>query len=331
MVGETVVAIGNAYGYEHTVTVGVVSATRRDVSLNKEISYKGLIQTDASINPGNSGGPLVNIHGELIGVNVAIRAGAQGIGFAIPVDTMVRVSSELMGSKRGNVKHGVGLRNEVKLEQTEGIRRAAMVDAVESGSPGSRAGINKGDELLAIEDFQIKSSLDVERALVDKSPGDKVVFHFRRDGSEQKVEVTLEPGKPVIAVTEVVWRRIGLKVQPISSDAVPSVMTGRGFLASIFKRARSCSGSRAITCAVSKVLSESLTRKMETSSITWLLVMMYPRESMMMPVPMPLMLLLAEPIMENSSLLAGFSLWMLTTAPRTFRTTSVIGVCLRFQ
>jgi serine protease Do len=220
MVGETVVAIGNAYGYEHTVTVGVVSATRRDVSLNKEISYKGLIQTDASINPGNSGGPLVNIHGELIGVNVAIRAGAQGIGFAIPVDTMVRVSGELMGSKRGNVKHGVGLRNEVKLEQTDGIRRAAMVDAVEGGSPGSRAGINKGDELLAIEDFQVKSSLDVERALVDKSPGDKVVFHFRRDGSEQKVEVTLEPGKPVIAVAEVVWRRIGLKVQPISSDAV---------------------------------------------------------------------------------------------------------------
>ncbi len=76
MVGETVVAIGNAYGYEHTVTVGVVSATSRDVSLNKEVSYKALIQTDASINPGNSGGPLLNIHGELIGVNVAIRAGA---------------------------------------------------------------------------------------------------------------------------------------------------------------------------------------------------------------------------------------------------------------
>ena len=74
MVGETVVAIGNAYGYEHTVTVGVVSAVSRDVSLNKEVSYKALIQTDASINPGNSGGPLLNVHGELIGVNVAIRA-----------------------------------------------------------------------------------------------------------------------------------------------------------------------------------------------------------------------------------------------------------------
>src|SRR5207253_11082349 len=83
MVGETVVAIGNAYGYEHTVTVGVVSAVSRDVTLNKEVSYKALIQTDASINPGNSGGPLLNIRGELVGVNVAIRAGAQGIGFAI--------------------------------------------------------------------------------------------------------------------------------------------------------------------------------------------------------------------------------------------------------
>jgi len=86
-VGETVVAIGNAYGYDHTVTVGVVSAIGRDVTLNREVRYRSLIQTDASINPGNSGGPLVNMNGELIGVNVAIRAGAQGIGFAIPVDT----------------------------------------------------------------------------------------------------------------------------------------------------------------------------------------------------------------------------------------------------
>ena len=81
MVGEAVVAIGNAYGYEHTVSYGIVSAIKRDVTLNKDIAYKSLIQTDASINPGNSGGPLLNVHGELIGVNVAIRAGAQGLGF----------------------------------------------------------------------------------------------------------------------------------------------------------------------------------------------------------------------------------------------------------
>ena len=112
MVGETVIAIGNAYGYEHTVTVGVVSAIGRDVTLNKEVAYKQLIQTDASINPGNSGGPLLNVYGELIGVNVAIRAGAQGIGFAIPVDTMVRVAGAMLAGKAKGagataVSHGV--------------------------------------------------------------------------------------------------------------------------------------------------------------------------------------------------------------------------------
>src|SRR5437868_185994 len=100
MIGETVIAIGNAYGYEHTVSVGVVSATKRDVSLNKDMSYKSLIQTDAAINPGNSGGPLVNVNGELIGVNVAIRAGAQGIGFAIPSDQMVRTVTDMLRNRR---------------------------------------------------------------------------------------------------------------------------------------------------------------------------------------------------------------------------------------
>src|SRR5262245_56694813 len=102
MVGEPVIAIGNAFGYENTVTTGVVSALKRDVTLNKEISYKQLIQTDASINPGNSGGPLLNVYGELVGVNVAIRAGAQGIGFAIPVDSMLRNAADLMSVRRRN-------------------------------------------------------------------------------------------------------------------------------------------------------------------------------------------------------------------------------------
>src|SRR6185369_11625894 len=116
MVGETVVAIGNAYGYDHTVTVGVVSAIKRDVTLNKDIAYKSLIQTDAAINPGNSGGPLLNIKGELIGVNVAIRAGAQGIGFAIPVDTMLRVAADMMSTrKRSGINHGLVCRDRVDL------------------------------------------------------------------------------------------------------------------------------------------------------------------------------------------------------------------------
>ena len=132
MVGETVIAIGNAYGYEHTVSVGVVSAINRDVSLNKEMSYKSLIQTDASINPGNSGGPLLNIHGELVGVNVAIRAGAQGIGFAIPVDTMIRVVGDMLKTRRRGNLDGLVVRD--RLDPTaDGPARSVVVERVEAG------------------------------------------------------------------------------------------------------------------------------------------------------------------------------------------------------
>ena len=89
MPGEPVIAVGNAYGYEHTVTRGIVSALHRAVQVSDAQFYDDLIQTDASINPGNSGGPLLNIDGEMIGINVAVRAGAQGIGFAIPVDKAI--------------------------------------------------------------------------------------------------------------------------------------------------------------------------------------------------------------------------------------------------
>src|SRR5882672_3841479 len=145
MVGETVIAIGNAYGYEHTVTVGVVSALKRDVVLNKEISYKGLIQTDASINPGNSGGPLLNVNGELIGVNVAIRAGAQGIGFAIPVDTMVRVVGDMLKSRRrAGAYDGLAVRDRVDISN-EVPTRSVVIERVEAGSPAAAAKLRAGD------------------------------------------------------------------------------------------------------------------------------------------------------------------------------------------
>ena len=96
MVGETVITIGNAFGYENTVSVGIISALHRDVTLSDEQVYRNLIQTDACINPGNSGGPLVNVNGELIGINVAVRAGAQGIGFALPIDEVKRVATAML-------------------------------------------------------------------------------------------------------------------------------------------------------------------------------------------------------------------------------------------
>lgn len=240
MVGETVVAIGNAYGYEHTVTVGVVSAVSRDVNLNKEVSYKALIQTDASINPGNSGGPLLNIHGELIGVNVAIRAGAQGIGFAIPVDTMIRVAGRMMASRApqggARTRLGLSIKDEVRLGETGNSPgataplRSAVVERLDSGSAASRAGLERGDILLAAADAPIATSLDLERALFDRPSGDRLSLRYRRNGVEKTAEIALEAGR--LAGTEpgagasadFVWTKLGVRLRPVGADAVKRAM-----------------------------------------------------------------------------------------------------------
>ena len=240
MQGETVIAIGNAYGYEHSVTVGVVSYVGRDVSLNKEVSYKALIQTDASINPGNSGGPLLNIHGELIGVNVAIRAGAQGIGFAIPVDTMIRVAGRMMASRapQGGVRSRLGLsvKDEVRLAtassspgETASLR-SAIVEHLDSGSTAARAGLERGDVLLAVADTPIATSLDLERALFDRPGGDRVSFRYRRNGVEKTTEIALEAGRlagmeaGTAAAGDFVWTKLGVRLRPVGADTVKRAM-----------------------------------------------------------------------------------------------------------
>jgi serine protease Do len=190
-VGETVVAIGNAYGYDHTVTVGVVSAMGRDVNLNKKVSYRALIQTDASINPGNSGGPLINLNGELVGVNVAIRAGAQGIGFAIPVDTMIKVGAQLLAQVRGRTQAAaLGMTAHDEVSPQAGTRRV-LVERVEGG-PAGKAGVQKGDVLVKVGDLPVLTSLDVQRGLLDREPGSQVEVVVERDGSTRNLQLALE-------------------------------------------------------------------------------------------------------------------------------------------
>jgi serine protease Do len=239
MVGETVIAIGNAYGYEHTVSVGVVSAIKRDVTLNKEISYKALIQTDASINPGNSGGPLLNINGELIGVNVAIRAGAQGIGFAIPVDNMIRIAANLLSvRKRNGTWHGLICRDVVQpgeekgetANQTSGTRptvslptlvRSLVVERTEPASPATKAGLQAGDIVLQVADAHVACSLDLERALLDRPVGEKVPVVVRRKGAEQRLELVLQTAERVGQPTEdLIWRKLGLRLNALNADVV---------------------------------------------------------------------------------------------------------------
>src|SRR5262249_25360246 len=189
-VGETVVAVGNAYGYDHTVTVGVISALGRDVSLNKEVRYRSLIQTDASINPGNSGGPLLNLSGELVGVNVAIRAGAQGIGFAIPVDSMIVAAGGMLAQVRA---HGnVGAPRLGVKDELSGVSAPRKVVVERADGPAARAGLRRGDVVLKVGDVAVASGLDVERGFLEREPGARIDVVVRRDGKDQALGLTLE-------------------------------------------------------------------------------------------------------------------------------------------
>ena len=226
-VAETVVAIGNAYGYDHTVTVGVISALGRDVNLNKIVRYRSLIQTDAAINPGNSGGPLINLNGELIGVNVAIRAGAQGIGFAIPVDSMISTVGQMMAKIRtsGEVGPiGLQLRDDVPGVASE---RRVVVDRADGAA--DKAGLRRGDVLKKVGDQAIESSLDLERALLDTAAGQKLAVVVRRDGTDQRLTLQLEGNVPRTVGTltssprsdskDLVWRQLGFRLQVIENSA----------------------------------------------------------------------------------------------------------------
>ena len=161
MVGEDVITIGNAFGYENTVSVGIVSALNRNVTLSDEQVYRNLIQTDACINPGNSGGPLINIEGELVGINVAVRAGAQGIGFALPIDDVKRVAAEMMSTRRlASTWHGL-----VARETLDGTLRVVTVADVQVGSPAEAAGLKTGDQVVKVGELAVCNPLDIERGL----------------------------------------------------------------------------------------------------------------------------------------------------------------------
>lgn len=222
MIGETVIAIGNAYGYEHTASVGIVSAIKRDVSLNKEMSYKSLIQTDASINPGNSGGPLINVNGELVGVNVAIRAGAQGIGFAIPADHMVRSVTEMLKARRrGQSFDGLVCRD--RLDNTgDDITRSVIVERTDG--PAAQAGLKSGDVVVQVGEVKVACSYDIERALLDRRPGETVAVLVRRQAQQQRLDLVLAgPDRMVRAAAsgdDLVWNKLGLQLSPAPTEQV---------------------------------------------------------------------------------------------------------------
>jgi len=181
MLGEDVIAIGNAYGYESSVTRGIISHRSRDVEVNDEQSYKNLIQIDAAINPGNSGGPLLNADGEVIGINVAIRAGAQRIGFAIPIDDARKVIARLINVERHNLTyHGIQT-----ADHKQGRERKLVVQGIRPDSPANACGMKSGDVIVKVGDTAIVDGADFERSIFGKPAGTEVPIIVVRDGHEE--------------------------------------------------------------------------------------------------------------------------------------------------
>ncbi|MEZ4528335.1 MAG: Do family serine endopeptidase [Desulfobacterales bacterium] len=215
MIGEDVIAIGNPFGFSHTVTTGVISAINRSIRTEDTV-YHDFIQTDASINPGNSGGPLLNINGELIGINTAIYAKAQGIGFAIPINKARRIVEELI--QYGEVSESwVGitvqhldprLAGYLNLQGQNGV----MVRSVDPGSPAQKAGIAEGDVIVSADRQTIRSTGDFYAVMKGISPGDTLNLTLLRGGKTWKTSLKAS-AFPVEQAAGLGYERLGVKVE----------------------------------------------------------------------------------------------------------------------
>jgi serine protease Do len=211
MIGETVIAIGNPFGLSNTVTTGIVSAVHRTVTADTGRNYSDFLQTDAAINPGNSGGALVNILGELIGINTAIVGGANTIGFAIPIDRVRRVTDDLLNYKE--VKSvWIGVRGATAFPSNGRPSSRGLglkVRSVWPGSPAAKAGLAPGDVVVSLDGRTVESREDFETVLASQKPGKPVAVGVRRDGSEHVVRVTAERTPEDLGL-EMLRRDIGL-------------------------------------------------------------------------------------------------------------------------
>ena len=199
-VGEWVLAVGNPFSLNSTVTAGIVSAKARNININQDrFAVESFIQTDAAINPGNSGGALVNLNGDLIGINTAIatRTGTyNGYGFAVPSNIASKVVEDLL--KYGAVQRGmlginiVTLNGNLAKEKEVDLTQGVYVASVGDGSAADKAGVKEGDIILKVDEREVKTSPELQELIALKRPGDEVALTINREGKEKEFKVTLQ-------------------------------------------------------------------------------------------------------------------------------------------
>jgi serine protease Do len=207
MIGETVIVIGHPHGLMHTCTTGILSAVGRTTSLSdrNNLTLQGLIQTDAAINPGSSGGPWFNVVGEVMGMTVSKKGGADNISFAIPIATIRKLLPGML-----DVERRYGLMTGLTLAEAGPCR----VAAVQPGSPAERAGVQLGDVITQVVDLPISDAVDCQFALVDRKPGETLDLDLMRQEEPVHITMTLEQ-RPKPDAVALASRKLGLGVAPL--------------------------------------------------------------------------------------------------------------------
>jgi len=215
MVGETVIAIGNPLGFANTLTTGVISATNRKLEFAGDIEYTGLIQTDAPINPGNSGGPLLNIRGELIGINTAIRADAQNIGFAISADTVTEQLTRLMDFERINrVVFGAAV---AQKRGKDGVE--LHVTEVRAKTPAAAGALKRGDKIVSLNGKPIKRIPGFVCGMMGAAVGRKIELGVLRGAKRLKLSIELA-ARPKPSGKDLARKLFGLTLRKVDRELV---------------------------------------------------------------------------------------------------------------
>jgi serine protease Do len=247
-VGDWVLAIGSPFGLQATVTAGIVSAKGRNIVPGRQ--FQSFVQTDAAINPGNSGGPLVNMAGEVIGINTAILTETNayaGVGFAMPSNTVVSVYNQIIGPEHKVTRGSIGVEFAAQpvpaIARVYGVQSGVTISNVVAGSPADTAGLKVGDTITAVDGKEVKNGDELVADIAARKPGSKANLSFVRNGKKEQTSVTIADRSKLFAARlgedqqgseeqQPKESKLGLSVRPLTADLAErlDVPAGKGVI-----------------------------------------------------------------------------------------------------